>query len=282
MKNRPLKTILWIALTLALTAETAQAKPLRFVYLQGFLSCSYSNQAPVRKFLELTANHPDARMYWGCFDAGFVQHIEDWRERFYIYTIESDGSWSKAQEMNPKTAPMEISLMLLNEIHERTNASDPSSDEKIMDVFLAGHSHGGWMAIRTAYQLSLNSNVQIQHLLTIDPISYELCASSWFPYHVLTNTVRWWGTPHDCHRAPRDLEHLEDTVARATETRWTNIYQETMPYVTSGPIRQATRNFTYQSKSTFDWLTAHRAALLDSTTWTTFYRELSAFSQSPN
>lgn len=279
MKTTRLKSSLWFALCLAfcLASELVSAKPLRFVYLQGYLSCSLSNRGPVQKFLEIAKNHPDARVYWGCFDGGFVQHTTDWQERFFLYTIESNGEWSKPMEMNSRTAPLEIALMIGKELRElEAQSGTESSDEKLMDVFVAGHSHGGWMAMRTAYQIGLYPLAQLQEVLTIDPVSFELCHSSWFPVAALKNSLRWWGEPDDCHRAPRDLVHLEAAIASAAQNRWTNIYETTMPYLSSGPIKGAPINRVYRGATNFDWYTAHRAILIDPSTWWYFYQSLEA------
>ena len=277
MKTLKLKLGLWIslALTLGFASQVAMAKPIRFVYLQGFYSCTLSNRAPVHKFLEQVRNHPDARVYWGCFDGGFTQHASDWHERFFLYTIEPNGEWSQPMEMNARSAPQEIALMIGKEIRQMEEAS-PGTDpqEKLMDVFIAGHSHGGWMAMRTAYQIALQPKADIKQLLTIDPVSYELCHSAWFPVSMVSNTFRWWGEPHDCHRAPRDLAHIEPYIAKATAGNWTNIYETSMPYLSSGPINSATINRVYAAKTNFDWWTAHRAILIDPTTWTQFHNAL--------
>jgi hypothetical protein len=277
MKTFRLKSSLWLTLTFALCvqAQAASAKALRFVYFQGFLSCTLSNRAPVQKFLEVSKNHPDARVYWGCFDGGFVQHAQDWHERFFLYTIEPNGQWSEPLEMNARTAPQEIALMIRKELRElEGKPSFDNTDAKLMDVFVAGHSHGGWMAMRTAYHIGLVERAQIQQVLTIDPVSFDLCHSSWFPVSAVQNTFRWWGEPHDCHRAPRDLEPIAPFIASAAGNRWVNIYENTMPYLSSGPMKGAPINKIYYSQTNFDWFTAHRAILLDETTWKNFYHAL--------
>lgn len=212
-------------------------------------------------------------MYFGCFDGGFIEHVEDWTEHFYIYTIDSRGHWSGGEEMNPYTAPLELardlSLSLIN------TQSEANVDEG-MDVIIAGHSHGGWMAMRLAHHLGLSPRFTIHHLLTIDPISYQLCPSSWFPLHALSTTFRWWGEPNDCHKAPRDLESIGESIARAVSNRWTNVYQVSMPYVSSGPIQHATRNLTYQAQTTRQWLSAHGASLRDPRSWQFFDLDLEA------
>jgi hypothetical protein len=268
-----LKFTFLITLTLAVFADVASARSLRFVYLQGFLSCTLSNRAPAHKFLEIAKEHPDARVYWGCFDGGFTQHIGDWNERFFLYTIEPNGQWSQPIEMNPRSAPLEIALMLGKELKELEESS-LTSDDKLMDVMIAGHSHGGWMAMRVAYQVGLYQRARLTNLLTIDPVSYDLCHSAWFPVNAVQNTFRWWGDPHDCHRAPRDLAHIEPYIAKATNYQWINIYETSMPYLSSGPIKAATRNIHYKAFTYFDWWTAHRAILLDPANWQDFYQRM--------
>ena len=257
--------LVW-ASTAALTSLPAAAKPLRFIYLQGYLSCSHNNQQPVAAFLQIAAHHPDAAMYYGCFDGGYETHPLDPTEHFYLYTITGNGQWSDALAMPAQTAPLEITAMLRQDVLK--------TPDDTVDVFIAGHSHGGWMAIRVAYQLGLVAGVDIRELLTIDPVSYDLCASQWFPAYVVARGVGFGGEPDDCHRAPRDIEHLTPSVAKAVQQHWTNIYQTDMAFVSSGPIRSADRNIEYTSRTFFDWATAHRAVFIDQASWKPFYMRL--------
>jgi hypothetical protein len=260
----------------------AATRPLRFVYLQGFVSCSKIFHAPIEQFFEAAKTHPDAKLYYGCFDGGFTEHIGDYRERFFLYTLTASDQWSSSEEMDPQSAPLAISLKIRREMQLlRALNPDAPSDLPLMDVMVAGHSHGGWMAMRAAYQFTLVPQLKLQELLTIDPVSYVECPSEWFPWHVLSNLFHWAGDHDACHRAPMDLVGLEPSIAEAIDYNWTNVYEITMPYLSSGPIGGATRNFEYTAPPTTSWLGAHRAVLLDPSTWSRFSRRVLAIVQNP-
>lgn len=255
-------------------ASASEPSRLRVIYLQGYLSCSHNNQQPVATFLDAAAQHADAVMYYGCFDGGYETHPLEPIQHFYLYKVSSDGQWSAPVPMSAQTAPLEIAALLRQDMSGSSDAHDTGNDQAKTDVLIAGHSHGGWMAIRVAYQLGLMPQVNLRELLTIDPISYDLCASQWFPAYVAAWSIGLGGVPDDCHRAPKDIAHLAPAVAKTLNHRWTNIYQEDMAFVSSGPIVAASRNIRYVPKSMVDTITAHRAVFIDNASWQMFYRRL--------
>ena len=255
--------------------KTGPSSPLIFVYLQGYNSCGRIEERPVRHFLDAAQQNPHSKMYWGCFDGGHLNHLEDTKEHFYLYSMNSKGQWSHGEEIDPQSGSLQIALYLQKDLKSIASAY-PKADQQNnkTDIFVAGHSHGGWMAMRTAYQVSLIHRAKLQQLLTIDPISYTLCASHWFPVNVLYNTFNWFGEPDDCHRAPRDLEHIIPTIVETANGQWVHIYEDTMPYLTSGPIEQANLNIRYEPPTNLDWVTAHRAIMHTDWTWSFFENRL--------
>lgn len=248
-------------------------KPLIFIYLQGYNSCRRIEDRPVRHFMRIAAGNPNAKLYWGCFDGGHITHLHDTKEYFYLFTMNHLGQWSQAEEIEPQSGSLQIAQYIFKDL-KRFEKSAASTDLPKTDVLIAGHSHGGWMAMRVAYQMTFIEKAQLQQLLTIDPISYKLCASHWFPFHILYNTFNWFGEPDNCHKAPADLEHINPTIAQTAEKQWINIYQESMPYLTSGPIEHATQNIRYDAPTNMDWYTAHRAIMRTEWTWSFFTNRL--------
>jgi hypothetical protein len=258
-------------------------RPLRFVYLQGFVSCTISNMTPVNKFMQLAKDHPDAKIYYGCFDGGFVQHPTDLTERFYLYTRTVSGPWSVPEPMDVQSAPLAISAKLSQEVTGLTEQNpEAAPTTPVMNVIIAGHSHGGWLAMRVAYQTALSPLLKLKDLLTIDPVSYVDCPSTMFPWHVLSTTFGWHSDNTTCHGAPKDLQSIEQTIATAANFHWNNYYETSMPYLSSGPVRHATGNFEMTSHSFGTWLTAHRAILKDPKTWERFYKRISVIVQNPD
>ena len=284
LKSLPLTIAACVATVCMSLASQASAKPLMFIYLQGYNSCKRAELKPVQEFGAASANNPNSKMYWGCFDGGHLTHLHDTKEYFYLYSLDSKGNWSQGEEIDAQVASLQIAHYINRDIKQFTQASvavqgaapDFNQESTETDVFIAGHSHGGWMAMRVAYQLSLMANAKLRQLLTIDPVSYKLCSSQWFPVKAIWNTFDWWSAPGDCHRAPRDLLHLNPTIAKGANGQWINIYQNSMPYLTSGPIAEAHKNIRYTPDTNMDWITAHRAIVHSPSTWTAFKEGLEA------
>lgn len=254
-------------------AEREKNKPLILIYLQGYNSCRRIEDRPVRLFMKAAAGNPNSKIYWGCFDGGHLTHLNDTKEYFYLFSMNHLGQWSEAEEIEPQSASLQIAHYIHKDLKSFAKSSPGQSLPKA-DVFIAGHSHGGWMAMKVAYQMTFIEGARLQQLLTIDPISYTLCASHWFPFHILYNTFNWFGEPDNCHKAPSDLDHIAPTIQQTADNRWINIYQETMPYLTSGPIEHASQNIRYDAPTNMDWVTAHRAIMRTDWTWSFFGNRL--------
>jgi len=276
LKSLPLTIAACVATLCMSLASQASAKPLLFIYLQGYNSCKRAELKPVQEFGAASANNPNSKMYWGCFDGGHLTHLHDTKEHFYLYSADSKGNWSQGEEIDPQVASLQIASYINRDIKKFTQASVAAQESTETDVFIAGHSHGGWMAMRVAYQLAFIANTKLRQLLTIDPVSYTLCASQWFPVNAIWNTFDWWSAPDDCHRAPRDLEKLNPTISKTANGQWINIYEDAMPYLTSGPIAQADKNIRYVPDTSMDWITAHRAIVHSEWTWEIFKQGLAA------
>lgn len=248
--------------------------PLIFIYLQGYNSCRQIQERPVRIFMKIAANNPNSKLYWGCFDGGHITHLSDTKEYFYLTSMNTKGEWAPMEEVEPQSG----SLQIANYVHKDITRFNAGYSRNITrpktNIFIAGHSHGGWMAMRVAYQMSLIEKAKLQQLLTIDPISYKLCASHWFPFHILYNTFNWLGEPDNCHKAPADLDHIAPYIASAADGNWINIYQESMPYLTSGPVDAAHQNIRYEPPTNIDWVNAHRAIIRTDWTWGFFQNRL--------
>lgn len=270
--------ILWAQEAASTGKPSEQSKsdhPIIFIYLQGYNSCRKIEDRPVKLFRKATSSNPNSKLYWGCFDGGHITHLNDTKEYFYLFSMNERGEWSKAEEIEPQSASLQIANYIHRDIKRFNSKESQNGRQEKTDVFIAGHSHGGWMAMKVAYQMTFIEDAKLQQLLTIDPISYKLCASHWFPFHILYNTFNWFGEPDNCHKAPADLEHINPTIAETTDGHWINIYEDSMPYLTSGPIEQATTNIRYEPPTNMDWVTAHRAIMHTDWTWSFFANRLS-------
>jgi len=92
-------------------------------------------------------------------------------------------------------------------------------------VFLIGHSHGGWLSLKTAIALVEERN--IAGLFSLDPISRINC-----------NPGRLAG----CLEPPRDIPTADYEKVAAGTDLWRNFYQSQTFYLRSGPIDQADSN----------------------------------------
>jgi hypothetical protein len=239
--------------------------------------------SPTEQFFEQAKNHPDAKLYYGCFDGGLGQHPSDLTERFFLYTRRSSEPWSTPEEFDAQSAPLAIALKLREEINilrEKNLDTPPSSP--LMNLEIAGHSHGAWLGMRVAYQAALIPRIKLKQLLTIDAVSFIDCPSAWFPWHVINSTFNWYGDHAACHRSPKDLEPLGKIISEAANMHWINFYETKQPFVSSGPIPFATRNIEFTPEGNFDWITAHREILRNPETWRVFKARQLSIIQNPD
>ncbi len=111
--------------------------------------------------------------------------------------------------------------------------------EDPISYFVAGHSHGGWLALKIASQLSLD--IPLVGILTLDPISRVNCKTpitqDMSPQSAASGFLSSYY--QECLRAPTDIS-LEDYQAIVDRTGWfENYYQTAAPYLHSSPIEGA-------------------------------------------
>jgi hypothetical protein len=132
------------------------------------------------------------------------------------------------------------SKLLASSSTEPTTVSSPTDDEyissihKIMeqysDVFIIGHSYGGWLAMKLVETYNGQPN-KIKSLYSIDPISKKLC---------------FFNNPEYCISAPKDIlaagrQHINDMT-----NLWVNPWQKKTFFLHSSIIPQADENPQYE------------------------------------
>jgi pimeloyl-ACP methyl ester carboxylesterase len=90
-------------------------------------------------------------------------------------------------------------------------------------VYMAGHSYGGWLAMKTALEL----DIRYDGMFTIDPISRETCTFT---------------RPFGCTSAPGDINTSMRELIRQRSGTWANYYQTRTGYLRSSAIAQAHEN----------------------------------------
>ena len=98
-------------------------------------------------------------------------------------------------------------------------------------LILAGHSYGGWLAMKTASVL----HEKIATLVTIDPISRKTCSIF---------------TPGGCTQAPTDIVHTEREAIKANAGHWLNFWQKRTFYLHASVIPEADENVEEQAEHT--------------------------------
>jgi hypothetical protein len=93
------------------------------------------------------------------------------------------------------------------------------------DVYLIGHSWGGWMLLDIVRQF--DDGAGAQQLYTIDPISKVYCHR---------------GAPVSCTDAPLDIRDSMRQRVQDLTGYWHNFYQTKTVYLHSGPMSQADAN----------------------------------------
>lgn len=91
-----------------------------------------------------------------------------------------------------------------------------SAELGVRQVNLVGHSHGGWLAMTMAE--SLDKDIPINNLYTIDPISKVHCGIS--DYGV------FGGSSPDCLRYPRDFTKKRIKAIKKKVKVWKNYWQD--------------------------------------------------------
>jgi hypothetical protein len=108
-------------------------------------------------------------------------------------------------------------------------ASLHKSMEQFSDVFIIGHSYGGWLAMKLVESYKGQPD-KIKSLYSIDPISRKLC---------------FFNNPEYCMSAPKDIlaagrQHINDVTKL-----WVNPWQKKTFFLHSSVIPQADENPQY-------------------------------------
>jgi hypothetical protein len=111
-------------------------------------------------------------------------------------------------------------------------------------IFIVGHSHAGWLAMKLASSPMLLTYATAPiFLATVDPVSRVTCQRLREP---------------GCREAPRDFTAIELQNLN-TRTRWLNLYHAPAIILGSGPISQAHQNVHVNAN--------HVAMQMDATVW---------------
>ena len=111
-------------------------------------------------------------------------------------------------------------------------------------IFIVGHSHAGWLAMKLAASpLLLSRTTAPMFLASIDPVSRVTCQRLREP---------------GCREAPRDFT-LVELQNLNTRTRWMNLYHQPAVILGSGPITYAHQNIRVNAN--------HVAMQTDATVW---------------
>ena len=195
-----------------------------FVVLGGYNSCEKSTRTDIiaagvpishsYRTVEknLRAKHPDTefKTIFGCLYAEAPPNGEG----EYV----TSDSPSHSQSGNAKD--------VLDEI-ESAVKKNPK-----VDIYLVGHSYGGWTTMYLAQELKGSPNLKL--LATIDPIGPECDAVG----VVLGDSA--------CHSAPTDLDNKS---IKKRAAHWVNFYQTEDSWLTSSEIAEANENHHI----TFNW-----------------------------
>lgn len=110
--------------------------------------------------------------------------------------------------------------------------TDPAVDPRDA-VFFAGHSYGGWLAMKAA--MAATEERQFAGVYTIDPISRVHCTFS---------------NPVGCTSAPRDFTNEHRAFIRDHSDHWANFYQTRTFYLHSAPMEEADENLKLDTTHT--------------------------------
>lgn len=104
-------------------------------------------------------------------------------------------------------------------------------------LFIAGHSYGGWLAMKSAHSLTetLVDQSKPFGLYTVDPISRVHCSFS---------------TPGGCTAAPQDFSGAQKGAISTVTSEWLNFYQTNTFYLHSSSIAEADDNMRLSTSHT--------------------------------
>ncbi len=241
---------------------------LLIVLSQGFHSCKNAFRnllIPVRQYIE-TARH-DLEQHYGeavvlkvaymdiCFTGGVLDDFK--AERIFHQVIHADGTEKPRLEASPST---------IHHIIE-TIAADMGTSRNPTHVYLIGHSHGGWLMLKTAQVWQHRAD--LRRLFTIDPISYQRCTQSYLIFNRLIKGLSLSTLTKDkeCTRFPSDIEPHAAAIRKNISEMWTNFYQNQFLFVHSdrSTAADSNRQLSYNDLKGLDF--AHKAIIDDRKVW---------------
>lgn len=272
-----IKNLVLLAAQAFAVSAFAETQPLamRFIYAQGFGSCSVQYDLPIAQFKAVVdgfqASNPTVKLAssydYYCFDLGMYGHSNDPVEHLYL----AHENGAVAERVFNRVAVTDAVDLAVKSLEDEAAALKANGFAMPMQVYIAGHSHGGWLLMQLAAKLVDHPNLRIERLLTLDPISYKGCPSNHFLYNATWSTFWFKTLPKACLEAPSDLLPLVPSILKSTGTNWSHFYQSSMPYLRSGPIPGAPLNYEIPWIRTVDYWTGHMSLLRDSRVWRPFY-----------
>lgn len=127
--------------------------------------------------------------------------------------------------------PAEIQSMTIAEVAPKIEALAEANSPG--HVYVAGHSYGGWLALKAG--LALSDDVALEGLFTIDAISRPNCT--------LTN-------PGQCTRFPSDVTTADRARLKDRTDLWSNFYQTQTGFLHSSPAEEADENLLVATSHT--------------------------------
>ncbi len=102
------------------------------------------------------------------------------------------------------------------------------------EVYLTGHSYGGWSAMKVAPAVGAARRINV--LMTLDPISAVTCTPA-------TGVLQFFSTAgNSCNESPRDFGASGLRSIRAATDKWINFYQTANRSLHSSAIPEVAEN----------------------------------------
>lgn len=156
--------------------------------------------------------------------------------------LTNDNGWNvtwMATCHNSDAAVQWVSSDTPNQIQTMTIAQVAPKIEALAEanspghVYIAGHSYGGWLALKAG--LALSQDVAIEGLFTIDAISRPNCTLT---------------SPAQCTRFPSDVTTAERGRLKERTDVWANFYQTQTGFLHSSPAAEADENLQVATSHT--------------------------------
>jgi pimeloyl-ACP methyl ester carboxylesterase len=161
----------------------------------------------------------------------------------------------------------------------RISALSTAAGDQPVHLFVAGHSHGGWMAMKLAN--TLGEDATLHRLTTIDPISYTGCTAANIVAKVTLSAIipilpvlGMSPVPVACLEPPPDLRAIWPQIAANTKGSWDQYYQTQTPGLHSGPVATASANQLMTYPGLMNAAEGHANILNDNRVWDAFMSEV--------